>query len=55
MEPTFSLLDREGQRMATLLTANPELAAGATPFRSVRRDTSSAGTQVSDQVRQFMP
>jgi hypothetical protein len=41
--------------MTGSLTTNPQFAAGALPFRTVRLDPSPAKTRMSQQMRQFMP
>ena len=47
-------MPREGEIVTTLFVANAEIMARRAPFRSVRQDAPPTGTELREEVRQFM-
>jgi len=53
-ETPFSFLHRKRQRVATRFIRDTEVATGAAPFRTVRRNPSAAGAELRQQMGQLM-
>jgi hypothetical protein len=48
-------LHREGQGVTAGFAGNPQIAAGLSPLRTVRRDPSATGPELGEQMRKLMP
>jgi hypothetical protein len=53
-ETPFSLVDWERQGMTARFIGDAEIAAGAPPFRAVRRNPAAPGAELRQQMRQLM-
>jgi hypothetical protein len=50
-----SALNRKGQRMGASFIGDAEVAAGFSPFDSMRRDAAAARAELGEQMRQLVP
>ena len=53
-EAPLALFHWKGQGMAARFIGDAEVAAGATPFRAVRRNPAAPGAELRQQMRQLM-
>ena len=53
-EAPRALFHGKGQGVATRFVCDAEIAAGAAPFRAMRRDAPASGAELREQMRQLM-